>query len=133
MTLIELIVILWPIGAILTGLVLGFSHGVHEGLVASSLCLGVPYVLFKGLSWVLSRWKPDWPSCRKGACGQRDYEVRVDARDPEKFIYVCGCGDTYKRLPSEPSGSERFVQVDEEGRSIPYLFHRPWRAWEPEP
>jgi hypothetical protein len=136
MTLIELGVILWPLCALVLGLVFGFRQGLNDGLFAGSMCLAVPYVLFKGLAWVERQWRPDWPPCRKGVCNlfeQGDYAPRVDPRASGEFVYVCRCGDSYKRLPSRPTGSERFVQLEEDGRHIPYLFHRPWRKWEPEP
>ena len=136
MTLIELVVILvWPLCAVALGLLVGFRDGLNEGLFAGSMCLAVPYGLFKGLAWVEGKWKPDTPPCRKDVCGlfgQTDYVVRVDPRDPNEFVYVCRCGDTYKRLPSQPSGSERFVQLGEDGQFLPYLFHRPWKKWEPD-
>lgn len=134
MTLIEAIVLMvWLACGAASALYFGGRHGWSAGVAGAVGGMIAPYALVKGLMWIESKWLPAHPPCRSGRCSSGDYLIKVDPREPGAFIHVCKCGDTYKRVRTQPRGSERFVQLGEDGRIIPYLFHRPWRSWEPEP
>lgn len=106
----------------------GDWYGISVGYLT---CFGSLYALWMILTWT-RRWTyPPLPHCRQGRCAQGDYRWEPDPRDPGDVLVRCRCGGTYKRLNLH-WGHERFVEVDAEGRILPYMAHGPWKSWKPE-
>jgi hypothetical protein len=104
---------------------IGARHGLRVGLAT---CIGVPWALFMMVRWIARRWSPPLPHCRWGMCTPRDYAWKLDPNDPHRALFQCRCGDRYELL-RQPGGRERFVEIGEDGRTLPYMAHGAWRSW----
>lgn len=122
----------WIGSSVLMGISASEHRGYWFGVAVGYLtCFGSLYALWMILLWTGRRTHPPLPLCRTGMCAPKDYRWEPDPRVPGDFLARCRCGGTYKRL-NLSWGHERFVEVDAEGRILPYMAHGPWKSWKPE-
>jgi hypothetical protein len=69
------------------------------------------------------RGRPPIPDCRRGRCGSSDYFIEM--QNGEK-TYLCRCRARYCRR------GFRFVEINADGKEVPYLRWRPFRGWFPD-
>ncbi len=121
---------LWLIAYAVGGVAFGWWLHTRIGAWGAllGLMLGVIAAHFGGhlLLWLnemIWRGRPPIPDCRRGRCGSSDYFIEV--QNGEK-AYLCRCRARYYRR------GLRFVEINADGKELPYLRWRPFRGWFPD-
>ncbi len=122
---------LGTLGAAVGG-VIGVVAGVAFTVVAMLLAAWVSWRVVAFTCW----WRPYPPPCERGTCIRPDQqrlehlpeEIGETRPDLSCCGYRCQCGNLYA-----PLGSTRWVRVLPDGTLEPYLVHRPFGRWRPDP
>lgn len=146
MNIFEVIAIL----GILAGLALGIWFAADGGMWAAllgalkgaAIAYGAFVVAMIALLAVLAlglRYRPAFPRCKNGCCGQTDYRY-LDEKSPESVqhqallkgrvakLMRCGCATLYLNS----LGERRFFEVLDDGTLLPHMRHSPFGRWQPD-
>ena len=147
MNLFEFIALIAIVGGLVYGFTRGLESGIWEAILGALKSAGIAWLWFAAgmlvlmvLLWLMLLYRPYFPRCRNGTCGQRDYQVITtdlagapqlsgEGRSKTGMLVRCRCGTRYL----ESLGEHRFYEVTSEGELQPYLRFRPYRRWEPDP
>ena len=128
MTIIELAVLIYVIscGAFTAhwmGKTYGFLYGVLGFILGAALSIIIPRTLF----YLVDKWRPVRPLCRKGICKWDDYDVRGWDEDDERItILRCKCDIYYVKLGG------RLMEILDDGSIKPFMKHSLLGRWKPD-
>jgi hypothetical protein len=124
---IERLYPLWFILCAAMGALLGSvtGYGAVRGLVDGLIVAASPLFLLMLALALMSLWRPVLPPCRCGKCTHKEYRHVSPASDiPSGIRFQCPeCGRVYA------SSKERFDEITNDGRIVPYMRHTKWGRW----
>jgi hypothetical protein len=79
------------------------------------------------VDYLYHRFRPLRPTCRQGKCRSNDYGIKIVVKGASsESENRCKCGDIYVRREN------RFMLVQPDGSTKPYLARKPFHNWEPD-
>lgn len=121
-----IVVILFIASGYLVGKFLALYYGLLGWIVGFLIGFFLALLLYYLLMHYWNKWFPCQPTCKKGKCTEKDYELVEYNQKDGTFVFRCKCGTKYfQNLPY-------FSEMLPDGSMKPYMKKNSLGRWEME-